>query len=378
MTARFIEIESRELLRSLKIAIDATDQRGLKILRCVCISADGMCATLSASDIESEVTLDLAVTGGKVAEPWTVCVPAKTLRRIARALAPAEIRIAAREEGEAVEIASIDRSVVFSIETEDYKNWPFAFANRPRLDLIEAFGNGLFADLLGKVAWCMSSEDTRYYLNGVAWQIDSAGRRLVACDGHQLAECRYSPEPAETAVTRIIRRNAVRFVCDHFKGRDIEVFRCGSDAIEIAAAGVSYRTRLIDGTYVDYQRVIPNDDAIKYRFTGIDRPAMLRALTAVEALAPKVRNDTTALRFAPTSGKLTLGYSNPLVGSVVQPTGVEWPPEAAPFGFNFRYIRNVVTNCDGEITLAITDPGAPFVFRDSDPTMTRVVMPMRV
>lgn len=367
----FVTIEGRALKQAMRLVTAVIERRNtIPILSHarLTLDADGLNITGTDLDIEATVTIDVIEGAGE----WSACLPANVLTGIARVAGIAPVRI------EPNGVITIDGDVAtYEVQTLPASDFPVLTSKRGKL--IETFTNGMLASTLDKVRWCISTEETRYYLNGIAWQTRPDGCRFVATDGHRMAICQYSPDGGEPS-SRIIPRKTVGILSKHLAGKDVAIFATKKDTvIEIAAPGITVRTKLIDGTFPDVDRVIPRDDDLKYDFT-FKRDEIIPAIERATALTGW--KSGRAIRFSGKDGRVAIDQHNPDFGTAKVSISSHWPRngtlEAPSFGFNSRYAREVIANCQGSITLRMTDSSSPFTITDADETMTRVLMPMRV
>jgi len=243
------------------------------------------------------------------------------------------------------------------------------------------------AELLRRVSWAMSTEETRYYLNGVAWQVGGPlGRRLAATDGHRLALCSYDPiDTAGQQLTRILPIKLVGLL-ERLPMPNLNVFdvlsdapgRAGLNAIEIDAGKVTIRAKLVEGTYPDIDRVIPKPSNHVARFElpadrlagAVDRALVLAESTKGGKMISFSRDEATGLIAV---ANMTLDYG---ASKVVTPFA--WPEGGVTFGANGRYLRDVLKSCAGKLQIKQIDAAAPITILDEDGTMVRLLMPMRV
>lgn len=381
----FVTIEGRALAAAMKLATAVIERRNtIPILGHVKITHDKDGLEIVGTDLDIFVTQRLDVIDG--AGDWSICIPASVFYGIARAAGAATVRIEPgsglddryRKEPKIIDVAKItvgEADAFYELQTLPASDMPEPTSGG-RADLIDTFTNGMLAATLTKVAYAISTEETRYYLNGIFWDISQGERSFVATDGHRLARCRYDKSDHGPASGRIIPRKVCDFIIRHLIGKDVKIFDTkGGTQIEIVAPGIVVRTKLIDGTYPDYRRVIPKLEQAAYSFE-FKRQELLTALAQVGVLASDIGK---AVRFCENDGRVAVERKNPDFGSATASTQVKWPSEKTPsFGMNLGYVRQAVTLCQEEITLRMVDAGSPFIITDADEDMTRVLMPMRV
>lgn len=364
----FVTIEGRALKQAMRMITDIIERRNtIPILGCARLQLDADGLKVTGTDLDIEATVDLDVISG--AGEWAICIDASVLSGIASAAGVMPMRI--EPNGDKAVIKLDGDLATYEIQALPASDFPEMSEKRGKL--IETFTNGMLASTLDKVRWCISTEETRYYLNGVAWQTNEDGCRFVATDGHRLALCRYSSEEDEPS-SRIIPRKTVHIIAKHMAGKDVAIFSTDRETtIDIAMPGASVRTKLIDGAFPDVDRVIPKENKHSFVF---QKAEILAAIDRVSAIRGQKGR---AIKFAPKQGRVSIECRNPDFGDATAITATQWADKkATEFGFNSSYIREIADACQGEITLTMTDSVSPFAVTDADETMTRVLMPMRV
>ena len=379
----FVSIEGRALVPALKLIERLVERRNTyPILGMVLLKVVGADLVLRATDLDVELTATLDVIDS--AGEWSICVPADVLLRIARLAGATTLELErVADDPDAPRLVVRAGHVTYDLDGAHPDSHPsIVGAAGPA---IETFAPGRLAALLGKVAWCRFYEETRFYLNGVAWQFGPRGRRFVATDGHRMAICRYDDLPmAGAMVTRIIPNKAVDLLVA-LKGEIVmrEVLReVGEPHLEAVAGDVVLRTKLIDCTgmthgYPDVDRVIPGENRRTARF-ATRRDVLLDAIDRA-----MVFDDRSAagrcLAVSESDGRITLGAKRPDRGGATVTLPDAWPDGGERFGVNGRYLRDLVRSCaPGDLAIWQCDADSPVTVLDGDTTMLRVVMPMRV
>jgi DNA polymerase-3 subunit beta len=230
-------------------------------------------------------------------------------------------------------------------------------------------------------------EETRYYLNGIylhpATQGGQPTLRAVATDGHRLAQAELPlPAGADGMPGIILPRKTVNELhrliesSETMVGLDISAskarFRIGTDK-EIG--GVTLTTKLIDGTFPDYARVIPkaNDRSLKVRNTEF--------IAAVDRVSTIASDRGRPVKLNIDDGTLVLSVNNPEGGgSATEQIGADYGAEPLEIGFNARYLLDIANQIESETAqFLLSDAGSPTVVKDqSDEGALYVLMPMRV
>lgn len=306
--------------------------------------------------------LDILATAGAeatVTTPGSICVDAKLLADIARkATGDVDIKLEA------------DRLIVksgrsrFTLQTLPSSDFPDLGSHN-----YDAEFDIDLAALFAPVAFAISTEETRYYLNGVYFRSPGAtgGRSVaVATDGHRLARHIGPDLPAFDGI--IVPRKTVGLLP---KG-SVKV-SVSQSRIRIEHKDITLTSKLIDGTFPDYNRVIPqNNDKI----VTVDRDAIMKAADRVATVSSE-RGRAVKLTIAP--GSIALHVSNPDSGSANDEVEADYSGEPLEIGFNAQYVREVFgTLPAGLVQLALADSGSPALITGNAEGLTLVLMPMRV
>lgn len=241
----------------------------------------------------------------------------------------------------------------------------------------------VLAELIDKTRFAISTEETRYYLNGIFLHVSDDGQpvlKAAATDGHRLA--RYTlarPEGAEGMPDVIVPRKAVgelRKLLDEALDSNVEIdlsaskirFTLGGEG------GVVLTSKLIDGTFPDYSRVIPtgNDKLLKLDpksfFQGVDRVATIAT------------EKTRAVKMALDNDRVTLSVNSPDNGTAAEEVPAQYSSDGFEIGFNANYLKDILHQIEGDsVELHLADAGAPTLIRqDEKNPALYVLMPMRV
>lgn len=244
-------------------------------------------------------------------------------------------------------------------------DWPTFELHRPK-GRIE-IGEAALHQAIKLVAPCISSEETRYYLNGIFWTRDGDKSRLVTTNGHQLARLDLDC-PAPTA-DAIIHRSAISILHSMLtaKGNEaVQVVHHGNERVTFNKGLYSLRTKLIDGTYPDYTRVIPAD-------TGpIDVVITRETTRRMMAVSDECSKGCT---ISPARAEASVKIQQE--GELRIPIGTQ-AKEGDDIGFNTAYLA-ALTRCAGDLRLRGMDKGSPARLTNEDnPALLYILMPMRV
>jgi DNA polymerase-3 subunit beta len=371
-------IERAKLLRCLSHVQSVVERRNtIPILSNVLIeaSADGL-VKIMATDLDLQVVESLDAASVEAA--GAITVSAHLLFDIARKL----------PDGSQVSLETADNRMTvkagrsrFSLPTLPRDDFPVIVeGDLPTTFEIPA---KTLAELIDRTRFAISTEETRYYLNGIFLHVSEEDKpvlKAAATDGHRLARFTLPrPEGAEGMPDVIVPRKAVgelRKLLEEALDGNVEVdlsaskirFTLGGEG------GVVLTSKLIDGTFPDYSRVIPtgNDKLLKLDpksfYEGVDRVATI----ATER--------TRAVKMALDSDKVTLSVTSPDNGTAAEEVPADYRAEPLEIGFNANYLKDILGQIDGDtVELHLADPGAPTLIRQNDKSAALyVLMPMRV
>jgi DNA polymerase-3 subunit beta len=371
-----LAIERATLLRSLAHVQSVVERRTtIPILSNVKLEAGQGGISLTATDMD---LLVIEQAEAEVTQPGAATAPAHTLYDVVRKL----------PEGSRVTIEQTEGGPELTLRagrsTFDLPCLPAAdFPTMTDEGLSHGFAitAGDLRRLIDRTRFAISTEETRYYLNGIFLHAveDDAGRlRAVATDGHRLARVEAAlPEGAAGMPPVIVPRKTIaeirKLIDDVDAEQTIEV-ALASARIRFKVGRAVLRSRLIDGTFPDYERVIPagNDKLLV---------APTKALSeAVDRVATIATDKSRAVKLNLAKGRLTLSAVSPDAGRAVEELDVSYASEPLEIGFNARYILDMSAQIEGDdIEFAIADSGSPTLVRDpKDDSALYVLMPMRV
>jgi DNA polymerase-3 subunit beta len=370
-----VTVERAALLKALGHVHRVVERRNtIPILSNVLLRADGSGLGLKATDLDMEVTETITA---DVTQGGATTVPAHVIYDIVRKLGDgAQVSLETSGDGAQMQIRSgRSRFMLQALPEADFPD--LAAGEMPHAFTLAA---GDLKRLIDKTQFAISTEETRYYLNGIFLHaVDGAGGgilRAVATDGHRLARVELpAPQGAVGMPGVIVPRKAVaeiqKLVDDGTEEVRVEL---SSAKVRLTFAGVTLTSKLIDGTFPDYQRVIPtgNDKRLV-----VDRESFSKAVDRVSTISSERGR---AVKLAITDGRLTLSVNNPDSGSAQEEVEVDYESSALDIGFNARYLLDITSQLEGEnATFMLADPGSPTLIQDREgASALYVLMPMRV
>ncbi len=370
-----ITIERSNLLKTLNHVHRVVERRTtIPILSNILLRAEGTSLDMKATDLDLEVT---EATPAEIQQAGATTVPAHLLYDIVRKLPDgSEVMLATAPDGATMTVAS-GRSK-FSLQCLPQSDFPDlttgAFSHTFRLKASE------LKMLIDRTQFAISTEETRYYLNGIfIHTVESQGKlklRSVATDGHRLARADVeAPSGSEGMPGIIIPRKTVGELQKLVDNPDLTVTVEVSDAkIRFTIGSIVMTSKLIDGTFPDYQRVIPTANDKELR---IDCASFASAVDRVSTISSERGR---AVKLALVDGQLTLTVNNPDSGSATEELPVGYDGDPLEIGFNAKYLLDITSQLSGEeAVFMLADPGSPTLVRDlAGDDALYVLMPMRV
>lgn len=370
-----VTVERAQLLKSLSHVHRVVERRNtIPILGNVLIRADNSRLSLKATDLDLEVTETLP---SDVATSGSTTVPAHMLYDIVRKLPDGSQVVLEATGDRAILVVRAGRSR-FTLQTLPESDFPDLAAG----EMTHAFKLGA-ADvkrLIDRTQFAISTEETRYYLNGIylhnAGSAKNATLRAVATDGHRLAQLDLPlPDGAGGMPGVIVPRKTVGEVQRLIEDNDASVLiELSQGKIRLTIGDVILTSKLIDGTFPDYGRVIPQNND---KQLIVDKKDFESAVDRVSTISSERGR---AVKLALSGGKLVLSVTNPDSGSATEELEVDYASDALDIGFNSRYLLDIAAQIEGDVAvLKLADPGSPTLIQDKDAKgALYVLMPMRV
>ena len=366
-------IERATLLRSLGHVHSVVERRNtIPILSNVLIEArDDGTLRLMATDLDLQINDTVEA---QVQQPGATTVAAHTLFEIARKL----------PEGSQVELSAAEGKLQvnagrarFNLATLPRDDFPvIAEGELPtRFELPAA----TLRQIIDKTRFAISTEETRYYLNGIFLHVSDEAQpvlKAAATDGHRLARVTVPrPAGAEGMPDVIVPRKCVaelRKLLDELDGT-VQV-SLSESKVRFGLGNAILTSKLIDGTFPDYSRVIPtaNDKLLR-----IDPRSFEEGVDRVATIASE---KTRAVKMSLDRDKVTLSVTSPENGTAAEEVPGDYASESLEIGFNARYLLDILGQIEGDhVEMHLADPAAPTLLRENDKAPALyVLMPMRV
>ncbi|MBL8689172.1 MAG: DNA polymerase III subunit beta [Rhodospirillaceae bacterium] len=367
-------LDRAALLKPLAHVQSVVERRTtIPILSNVMIQAASGKVSISATDMDIDIVESVPA---EVKKKGSITCPAHTLHDIVRKLPDgSQVELAASDSGRVTLRAGRSTFTLQTLPTEEFP----ALSGDTLPHRFELPADGL-RTLIDRTRFAISTEETRYYLNGIylhaAKQDGVDVLRAVATDGHRLARVEMAlPEGAAGMPGVIIPRKAVAELRKLVEETPGPVSLSLSEAkIRFAFDGTILTSKLIDGTFPDYERVIPvNNDKIM----TVECKSFAEAVDRVATISTE---KSRAVKLAVAPDTLTLSASSPENGTATEDLQVKFAASPIEIGFNSRYLLDITQQIEGDgAEFVMADAASPTIVRDpSDRSALYVIMPMRV
>lgn len=370
-----LSIERATLLRAVSQAQSVVERRNtIPILANVLIEGDGSTVSFRATDLDIEV-VDRAP--AQVERAGATTVSAVMLHEIVRKL-PDGALVSLNDDPRTGRLTVEAGRSTFSLATLPREDFPVMASSEYGCNFTAPAG--LLRRLFEKSKFAISTEETRYYLNGVYFHTAQSENgpvlRCVATDGHRLARIDAPlPDGAAEMPGVIVPRKTVNELRKLLETDDMQVAISVSETkLRFATPDISLTTKVIDGTFPDYTRVIPQSNT---RRLEVDAAEFARGVDRVATVSSE---RSRAVKLAVEDDTLTLSVNSPDSGMAQEELVVAYGDERLEIGFNAKYLLEIAGQIDRENAVFLFNgPGDPALVREgTDSSAVYVVMPMRV
>jgi len=362
-----IIINSEEFVAHLSSIVGVVDRKQtMPILGHVLISGQSGEITLTATDLEVQISSSFKA---NISDDFSITLPGRKLFDILRSLGDTDVEISSNDEAVAIKTAKSK----FSLQQLPANEFPLfekpdgeQSFNIPQTDL---------ASLLNKTQFAMAQQDVRFYLNGLLLEINPESLNVVGTDGHRLAKTNLGVDKKNiNEQSCIVPRKAIQELTRSLSdSKECKVSLVDNQAC-FTFSSITLTTKLIDGTFPDYNRVIPSETSTNIILdTNVLKPALQRVAILANEKFKGVRIDIN-------KDKITISSENPEQEQAVEEIDVEDSGASLSIGFNVSYLIDAVNACKGElVNLGVNDENTSALITDpSDPNTKYVVMPMRL
>ncbi|GAB4512317.1 MAG: DNA polymerase III subunit beta [Sulfuricaulis sp.] len=365
-----ITITREDLLKPLGYVTGVVERRQtLPVLSYVLLRQQDGEMTLTGTDLEIEVIAKVNKTGGGGNAEMTL--PARKLFDICRAL-PSDAEITIKKEGEKSIVKSGKSR--FALATVPVADFPFVQASQWEQAL--TLKQKELRKLLEQTHFCMAQQDVRYYLNGLLLEVTDKKIRAVATDGHRMAVSETSLEKSAKAEKQVIVprkgiQEMLRLLGDIDEQIELEF---GANHLRARTSEFIFTSKLIDGRYPDYNKVIPGKQSKKL---NLGRDLFRETLSRVAILSSEKYR---GVRLSLSSKALRLTAHNPEQEEAQEEISTDYSGEGMEIGFNVNYMIEAIGALHTEnVEFGLNDPNSSCTLASPDTAYPQyVIMPMRL
>jgi DNA polymerase-3 subunit beta len=362
-----IIINTEEFVNHLSKVVGVVDRKQtMPILGHVLISGSSGEITITATDLEVQISSKFKA---NISEDFLITLPGRKLFDILRSLGNTEL-----------ELSSDNDTILLKTAKSKFSLQQLPSNEFPLFDKTEgeqkfSIKQQTLSDIFNKTQFAMAQQDVRFYLNGLLLEINPESLNVVGTDGHRLAKTTTALDKKSiTEQSCIVPRKAIQELTRSLSDeKECKVSLVDNQA-SFSFSQVSLTTKLIDGTFPDYNRVIPAETTTNIMLdTKILKPALQRVSILANEKFRGVRIDID-------NNKIIISSENPEQEQAFEDIDIDDTNVKLSIGFNVSYLIDAVNACSGElVTLGVNDENTSALITDpSDPNTKYVVMPMRL
>lgn len=360
---------SREaLLKPLQLVVGVVERRQtLPILSNVLLSLEQSRLSMTGTDLEVEIVgvTDIDATG----EDGDVTVSARKLVDICRSLPDGAMVDFSSSDGKATIKSGRSK---FTLSTLPANEFPSVDEGEKSVEFMVA-GSAL-KGLIEATSFAMAQQDVRYYLNGMLWELNENKLRAVATDGHRMALCDGICDVSVVEpITSIIPRKGIIELSRLLDENEVKV-AMGSNHIRVTGGDYCFTSKLVDGAYPDYDRVLPKGGD---KIVVGDRAELKQAFGRAAILS---NEKYRGVRILLSEGSIKMVANNPEQEEAEEEVSVNYSGEDLEIGFNVSYLLDVLSVITGaEVRITLSNSNSSALVEDAaDGSAVYVVMPMRL
>lgn len=358
------------LIKPLNLVAGVVERRQtLPILANVLLVLDGDRLSLTGTDLEVELVGRVKLPDA--GEPGEVTVPARKLVDICKSLPEGSNISFQAEDGKVTVRSGRSRFTLSTLPAREFPNVEDSMGTHQF-----RVKQGHLKRLIDRTGFAMAQQDVRYYLNGMLWEISGKRLRVVATDGHRLALCTLPGDIEVNGDAQVILpRKGVLEMARLLLEEDEEIaVVIGSNHIRATTDDFTFTSKLVDGKFPDYQRVLPRSPS---KIVIGSRLELRQAFTRTAILS---NEKYRGVRLKLTSNSLDIVANNPEQEEAEEAVPVEYQGEDLEIGFNVSYLLDVLAVLSGEqVKLSLSDPNSSALLEESEEgDSVYVVMPMRL
>jgi len=364
-----ISLQRNDLIKPLSHVAGAVEKRQtLPILSFVLLRQRADEITLTGTDLEVEIIAKVKASQGGSGE---LTLPARKLLDICRALPEGAVLDIKREGEKAIVRSGRSRFSLLTLPASDFPD-----IQTTQWDQTASIEQGALRNILTQTNFCMAQQDTRYFLNGLLFDVDSGKLRVVGTDGHRMA----LSESTLTTINNyqrqaIIPRKGIHELMRLLEETSEKVeIKLSSNHIQASTPTFTFVSKLIDGRYPDYTKVIP---IAQSKHVKVDRDLLKESLGRAAILS---NEKYRGVRLGISDKSMKISTHNPEQEEAQEEIQVDYSGDPIEIGFNVSYIIEAISALQSkEIIIDLTDSNSSCTIHASDSkTPLYVIMPMRL
>lgn len=366
-------VQREALLKSLSLVAGVVERRQtLAVLANVLFDIKDQTLSLTGTDLEVEITGRVQL-NEPVSAPEQITVPAKKLLDICKSLPDGcTINFNAADKQKVIVSAGRSKFTLSTLPASEFPNVEEGDV-KARFTILQ----GQLKRLIERTAFAMAQQDVRFYLNGMLWELSPQQLRVVSTDGHRLALCDLKSDAilVDSVSQIIVPRKGVLELARSLTMDDAAVeIGFGQNHLRATTADFTFTTKLVEGKFPDYQRVLPRggNKVVLGARQGLKEAFNRAAILSNE----KYRG----VRFVLSTSTLTIQANNPEQEEAEDTLAVDYTGDNLEIGFNVNYLIDVTNVLSGEtIKLTLSDSNSSVLLEESaDSDSVYVIMPMRL
>lgn len=364
-------IQRETLLKPLQTIVGVVERRQtLPVLSNILVVVTNDKLSMTATDLEVEM---IATVPLENAEPGDITIPARKIVDICRALPDGvDINISLDTEKQRVTVRSGKSR--FNLTTLPITDFPSVDEITSQFEF--SLPQNVLKRLIEKSSFAMAQQDVRYYLNGLLFEISKGAVRAVATDGHRLALCSHECDlnPPDTLQIIVPRKGVGELVKLLEDSDELVQIQVSNNHIQIKLNDFIFTSKLIDGRFPDYERVIPKNSD---KHIQADRELLRHALLRTSILS---NEKYRGIRLRLSDNLIQAQANNPEMEEAEEEIEVSYTGEDLEIGFNVSYFLDALaTISEDNVAIELGDSNSSCVIRpQEDSSCTYVIMPMRL
>ena len=347
------------------LAAVADKKQTLPILSNILIRCESEGVKMLSTDLEVE--LETTIQGANIIAPGETTIPAKKAADIIRELPEGQVSFELNEESSKLTVkSSSGRYNLATIPGSDFPDFDVI-----KSDTIHPVSTEKLLELFHKTSFAMANQDWRHYLNGCLFEKTESSLNMVATDAHRLSIYKSSLDSIGNFSGIIPRKTVVELMKILPKQNDDIQFYINANNIVFMSKNFTFKSKLIDGNYPNYNQVVPQGDGIKITF---NRKNMLDSLSRVSVLTSE---KFKGVKLKSENGVLDVSAHNPDQESAEEKLDVTGDNSQFDIAFNVNYLKEVLSTIeDEEISLVSFGSDKSALVQSSDNNQVLVLMPL--